>query len=392
MEEWETAFYAYRAAQARLATAGAYLSLLSWEQTVQPLGVAGTAADWAAYTTRVVRALRRRQQMLAQAYLQYIRAYDIQESLGETVTGAGGDDLDSYRQILLDGIQDAATMGTDDTASAWPEDADWDFITSELRQVDPNGASSNARAARFTDVDLDRHIQEYLDTWGENRPVTKAPFNWPPLQDDSHDQAHRSMFVDLAERAARDLKDEAKKRDTARETEADRETLQQEAAEDFKVKGNRIAGQVMGATSHAADQVTNWVLRSDRKIRAVARGTSATPCAFCAMLASRGFAYSSVQTAMTTRGGTSDVNDTSFKRYHPNCQCYPIVRYIDAAEVPTLNKKFRQMWNTAAGQPGDPLNNLRLALYKENNEAINQRRRQLYYDRKSRREWEAAGR
>ena len=82
---------------------------------------------------------------------------------------------------------------------------------------------------------------------------------------------------------------------------------------------------------------------------------------------------------------------TAFRRVHPNCQCYPIIRYVDADELPELNRKFRQMWDNAQGTGKDRLNSFRRALYAENRDAINTKRRQRYWDKKSQREWEAAG-
>ena len=382
MQEWLAAFYAYRAAQARMATAAAYLSLLQWERGVSTLAPSPGVTQWAEYSVRVIRSFRRRQRLLAQSYLQYVRALEIQEPLGDPIMG-GGESLEDYRRSFLEGLQDAALLGGDADTS-WPADPDWDFVTSELRQFDPEGASRNARGANFTDVDLDRHIQEFLDSVEGDHPVSRVEFNWPEDEGESNDRAHLEYLLRRLKELRKEVADRDRRRDNLRDEPADRETVKREYEESVRGAGNVVAGEVMSATSHAADQVTDRALRSDRKIRAVARGTAANPCAFCAMLASRGFVYSG------DSFGSGDMT-TAFRRVHKNCQCYPIIRYVDADELPELNRKFRQMWDNAQGTGKDRLNSFRRALYAENRDAINTKRRQRYWDKKSQREWEAAG-
>lgn len=65
------------------------------------------------------------------------------------------------------------------------------------------------------------------------------------------------------------------------------------------------------------------------------------------MLASRGFVYVSAATAGFTAGGVSDI--------HPNCHCFPIVRWVDVEndQLPALNKYFMEMWpKVTAGYSG----------------------------------------
>jgi hypothetical protein len=361
MEEWEAAFYAYRAAQARVATGAAYLSLLEWERTVNPTAVVSSSASWLRYTVRVIRGARRRQQLLAQSYLQYVRALEIGEPPGRPVNGADGGLLEDYRQAFLDGLQDAALMGEAAQQSSWPADADWDYILAELRQVDPEGASANARAASFVHVDIDRHIQEFLDSWGPNARVTPVNFQWPPLEAGRNDAAHERHFRELVREVQKEIA-------AGGAEEVTREQAREALREAARTAGSKLAGQVMLASTDAADQVTTHALRSDRKIKAVARGTTATPCWFCAMLASRGFVYS---------GGSFGGGDmtTAFRRVHPNCQCYPIIRYVHADQLPALNQKFKDMWENAPGAGHNKTKAFRRALYDEGKDEINAKRR-----------------
>ena len=377
MDEWEAAFYAYRAAQARVATAGAYLSLLEWERTVNPTAIATSSASWLRYMVRILRGTRRRQQLLAQSYYQYVRALEIREPLGPPVNDSAGGTLGDYRQAFLDGLQDAALMGGPSQQTSWPADADWDYIMAELRQVDPQGASANARAASYTTIDLDRHIQEFLDSWGPDAAVRTVDFTWPPLEAGTNDEAHLRHFQQLVREVEKEI------RSSGDET-VTREQARQQLNEKAHTAGSKLAGQVMLASTHAADQVGEHMFRSDRKIRAVARGTSATPCSFCAMLASRGFVY-----AGDSFGGGNMTS--AFRRVHPNCQCYPIIRYVDADQLPALNQKFKDMWEAAPGAGNEKTKAFRRALYDEDKDNINAKRRRRYHERKMARAWESAG-
>ena len=377
VEEWETAFYTYRAAQARMATAAGYLVLNEWNTLVNPYSMtASVAGSFMEYLVRVIRAFRSRQMNLARSYLQYIAALEIESPAGEPLFGGDSTRLSTYRDTFLEGVMDAAGMESNEV-QYWPTDDDWEFVLSELRQLDYEGASANAKSIPLSDIDLARHIGEFQDSWEADKAVSHVELEWP--EDGDHDAAHRQYFEDLVKELSseadksRDI-DDALHRD---DLEEQRTRIERKAEETTRVAGNKLAGQVMQATSDAADQVTAWAMNTDRRIRLVARGTSATPCAFCAMLASRGFAYNSVATAMTSRSSSG-----GFKRVHPNCQCYPIVRYVDVSELPALNQHFRDMWREAANAEGDSMKNFRLALYAENKDAINARRRRLYHERK----------
>lgn len=381
VEEWETAFYTYRAAQARMATAAGYLVLNEWNSLVNPYSMGASAAGtFMEYLVRVIGAFRTRQLNLARSYLQYIAALEIEAPGGEPLFGGDASRLSTYRDTFLEGVMDAAGMESDEV-QYWPTDSDWDFVLSELRQLDYEGASENAKSVPLSDIDLARHIGEFQDSWEPDKQVSFVEFEWPE-DGQGNDEAHRRYFMELVAELEKDQQRAQEDADQlAKDDEDPKDRHEREAkqlTETSRVSGNKLAGQVMQATSDAADQVTQWAMDTDRRIRAVARGTSATPCSFCAMLASRGFAYSSVATAMTSSASTG-----GFKRVHPNCQCYPIIRYVDADKVPALNQLFSDMWEQSKGQGEDTLKVFRRALYAMNRDAINARRRRLYHERKA---------
>lgn len=79
--------------------------------------------------------------------------------------------------------------------------------------------------------------------------------------------------------------------------------------------------------------------RGDRRMIGWARATSGQPCAFCAMLASRGPVYG------------ADV--VEFKA-HDHCTCSPEPVYRDDAEWPRGSRRLRELWDDSTeGLSGD---------------------------------------
>lgn len=103
----------------------------------------------------------------------------------------------------------------------------------------------------------------------------------------------------------------------------------------------RVSGDVSRLVMlGGSDTITNEAKRS--KLR-FARVTSGNPCAFCAMLASRGPVYWSEETA-------------SFEP-HGNCSCFPEIEYGEGYEWPGHAREFQDLWK----QTGD-LKSFRSAL------------------------------
>lgn len=76
-------------------------------------------------------------------------------------------------------------------------------------------------------------------------------------------------------------------------------------------------------------------IRSDRNALGWARATSGTPCAFCAMLASRGAVYRSEQTA-------------SFQA-HDSCACFPEPAFSRDADPPPGTERYHDLWEQSDG-------------------------------------------
>ena len=92
-----------------------------------------------------------------------------------------------------------------------------------------------------------------------------------------------------------------------------------------------FAAHSAAATRHTLDGGRDTIYngREDRTLLGVARKTSSRPCAFCAMLASRGPVYFSIETA-------------SF-RSHDVCHCQPEPVYR-AGTWPAGSERFASLW------------------------------------------------
>lgn len=381
--EWETAFVAYRAAQARLAHAGAYMALRAWDELINPANFRRSLSRWLDRVTKIVRAFRARQRRLAQAYYQYGRALEIGETFGTPVDGSQPT-LGNYRNAFLDQVQDAALLESR-TRSDWDDRDDTAEIRRELQNLlSADDDEFDQRRVNFRSVSLDEAIQRFLDNWqAQDAEVDVVPMEWPDQEADNADEIHREVLQKEAERLWEESERDAEIEDEQEESEerdpADRrQSIIDRLNEASRNVGNRVAGRVMNATTHAADQVTNWAMDRDRRVYGVARGTGPNPCALCAIAASRGFVYHSVSSAMTTSSGGS------FKRFHENCQCYPIIRWVPSQAEPETTRKWRNIYNAAASEGGNVFNNFRRRVHAETAAHVNARRRRYRERNKTR--------
>lgn len=107
------------------------------------------------------------------------------------------------------------------------------------------------------------------------------------------------------------------------------------------------------AMRHALDGGRETIVttaNTDPAAKGWARVTSGDACAFCAMLASRGYVFHSEAAAEL--------------HVHDSCRCSAVVRYHDNAELPSHSARFRQLWSeSTVGTSGtDSLNAFRRAL------------------------------
>lgn len=121
-----------------------------------------------------------------------------------------------------------------------------------------------------------------------------------------------------------------------------------------EVVANATLAKVSGAVGmyvldFGRDTLVNMV-RSDSQALGWARATSGDPCAFCAMLASRGPVYQTEETA-------------NFEA-HRACACMPVPQWDRDQEWPAGSRDLKQVWSTSTRGLGgkDALNAFRRTL------------------------------
>lgn len=316
----------HRAAQARLGLIAAYLSLAEWE-SVSALDAAGTAGEWIVKSLRVIAAVRKLSRRLAISYYQLARALETGRTLGVPEGSSGDVTLGDLRSNFRLNALDVASLPSPLTRS---DDPDIRWFENLLEQQE---GSTNSRSIRLADVAVDPLLQDLMDVEGTNdaQPITVDKYDWPEAMsykevDDAFRRLLRKQAVDYSADAV--------------ETIRSNEDLKPKQALDQIGTAHEAAGSLGSGTVDAASidggrEVINQAIRNDRLVRAVARGTSTNPCAFCAMLASRGFVYKSEKSAY--------VGD-DVEKVHINCHCFPIVRFLRESELPELNRYFQEKW------------------------------------------------
>lgn len=320
----------HQAAQARLGFAAAFLSLSEW-QAVAPLQPAETAASWLAFSLRAIAAVRKLSRRLAVEHYQLVRALETGRTLGvpegfPATLGSTtlGDLRSNYRKTALD----IASLPSPRSRS---DDPDIRWFEEHLASIPPDALPG---AIHLDDIEVDPLIQDFLDAEGSGDATTISidKYTWPKdLSREEVDSAYRDLLRQQAVDAGAKVNDLRKSPDLSPD-----EALT--AIETTHAStGSVSSGTVDSAGMAAGRDAILGAIRNDRLVLAVARGTGPDPCAFCAMLASRGFVYKSEATA-----GVGD--SEAIVKYHIHCHCYPIFRYVKESELPALNAYFQEKW------------------------------------------------
>lgn len=328
----------HQAAQARLGIAAAYLALAEWEG-VNALNAEETAAVWIVTSLRIITAVQKMSRKLAIAYYQLSRALESGTTLGAPIDSPTTDvTIGQLRTTFRDIALDVASLPAPLTPSA---DPDIRWFEEELQKKEIPDPQTPGRLIRLQDAQVDPLIQDLLDVEGSDSsaPVSIDKWDWEPeLSFDEVDELFRDLlWKQTVKRAA----DKTKALRASPELTPDQAmTLIEESHE---AAGSMGSGTVDALGMEGGRQAIDKAIRKDRRIKLVARGTSSDPCAFCSMLAGRGFVF----TGETS--GVGDAEDGSvgdeIKLYHPNCHCFPIVRFVNTSDtLPPMNAYFQEMW------------------------------------------------
>jgi hypothetical protein len=118
------------------------------------------------------------------------------------------------------------------------------------------------------------------------------------------------------------------------------------------------AGAAMSQALNGGRETITGTVEADPLALGWARATSADPCAFCRVLASRGPVYKTEASAKFKTSATTS------ESYHPTCHCTAEPVYRRDADWPAGAREFRRQWNeTTVGLHGrDALNAYRRSL------------------------------
>ncbi|WP_029090110.1 hypothetical protein [Brevibacterium album] len=317
--EIEMLEHVHRAAIARLGLAIGILARDEW-QTVNPLNPNLSRAEQRIW--RLILGGRQMSRRLSELYLRLIRALEI----GETYAGSTGPavtSLDELREQYLALVTEVLEFAFSITPDM---DIDEQWLADLLRDAEDDETHPRA--------ELEDAIAGWLTERGPDGRLRIRDFVWPQDQVETLDDAARVYGNSI--RAAGPDGLQHKLNELARKHADDADRFRREAAAEFEKHGNMLAAEVDKAGIDAGRDFIMEAVQKDsrRSSMTVARGTRANPCAFCAMLASRGFVYLSARTAM---------HGYSMQAYHPNCHCFPILRW-KTDTLPERNEYFQEKW------------------------------------------------
>jgi len=334
----------HQAVQARIGIAAAYLSLAEW-QAVAALTPETTAAVWLAVSLRTILAAGKLSSRAAAAYYRLARALETGRTMGDP------DEAVTLGQLR----RDFRDLAIDVAATPYPrspnDDPDIRWFEQQLASLQDEDLPISLR-----DAEVDPLIQELLDAEGADRTIEVDDFEWPddPILEDI-EEAYSEM---LRQQAVKRLADKVQALRSSEDLTPDQALSLID--ESHAAAGSNGSGTVDAASIAPGRAAIDTAARSDKTVLAVARGTSSDPCAFCAMLASRGFVYKSDQSAHV---GDDDVA----KKVHVHCHCFPIYRWVKESELPPMNRYFQAKWpEVTAGHGGkDALNAWRRWIYSQ---------------------------
>lgn len=344
---------AHRAAQAKLGIAGAYLAIQTWNANVSATAVAAGGDAWLSLSLTMIRAIRRKSGRLAIAYYQLVRAIEAGKTLGvpEYSDDPNAVTMGGLRKQYLDMLLEIAALGDEGAAGTGNSDGDERLFEDHLKRrgdlplpLDPQSSAPN-----IDDVDLGSYIEDLVDVSdysNDDTPIAIDDYDWGA--EEEADSIRDEFADELREKA---IKAQEAKIDALRKAELDSKQTLDRARAGHEKTGSTAGGLVDQAGISAGREKIEQASRSDARVRMVARGTGPNPCAFCAMLASRGFVFTEAtamerslakQEAALEKGASRD----EIEKYHPSCHCYPIIRFanIPDATLPELSQFFKDNW------------------------------------------------
>lgn len=317
--ELETLEMAYLAAMARLGLALGQLARDEW-RSVNPLSPGG--GDWESRVWRLLYGTRLTQRRLTETYYRLARAIETGRLLASSDSWSTARTLAELRGEFLFLIQQVFDFDFEVDPTTDPD---------QMLLYDYLADADRKHPDWFPRDELDEAIENWLGERGPDGDLRFEDFVWPQDRVESYEDAAEVFGDAILEAGPGDL--QRKLDELAKKHADDADAYREAAQEEFETHGRKVAAIVDKAGMDAGRELIMDAAQKDRyrSSMRVARGTRASPCHFCAMLASRGFVYLSAQSAV---GVTA---------YHPNCHCFPIIRWV-SEELPERNSYFNKMW------------------------------------------------
>ena len=376
-------------------------------QSVNPLRATQTYQTWFFQSLRIATAAAYMIQAIALSQYRLARALDAFETYsldGQT----GAIPLGALRQDLIDAVEDAMSLGG--SGEGLPEDDDialFNELVSELREefaemaerlIEKETRSADAVRDLAGHDSPDREslervrdrMDELLDEMLED-PSTDD--GWlieivlPP--DDvglDPDEVRRAF-----EENRRDLEESVRKA----YIEEIENVLESRFTERYKIEdayddirriadkaGLDAAAYLERLAKERGQAVVERLAAKDNKLLLAARRTGPNPCAFCAMLAARGYVYTGTTAAGSSRGnkkrdgslvdtsqGDWDTGIDGVRRYHANCQCSVVYRWQESDSTESVSSHLAALYEAAGSRT--EFRNLLDRMRRENGGSLN---------------------
>lgn len=376
-------------------------------QSVNPVRATQTYQTWFFQSLRIAAAAAYMIQAIALSQYRLARALDAFETYsldGQTGTVP----LGVLRQDLIDAVEDAMSLGG--SGEGLPEDDDialFNDLVSELREefaemaerlIEKETRSADAvrDLAGHDNPDresLDRvrdRMDELLDEMLED-PSTDD--GWlieivlPPddigLDPDEVRRGFEENRRDLEESVRKAYIEEIENVLESRFTE--RYKLE-DAYDDIRriadKAGLDAAAYLERLAKERGQAAVERLAAKDNKLLLAARRTGPNPCAFCAMLAARGYVYTGTTAAGSSRGnkkrdgslidtsqGAWDTGVDGVRRYHANCQCSVVYRWQESDSTESVSSYLASLYEAAGSRT--EFRNLLDRMRRENGGSLN---------------------
>lgn len=293
----------HRVAQEKLGLAAGLVAFTAFEEVnvLTPT----TQAAWYARIVSVTIAMRRISRRLAARYYNLARAIETRTTFPDIdgVHKEGTVPMSLLYQEMTEVLNEVINITTPDVADPTP-----DVIDSEI------GMSREDRLDEIDqiieDVFTDLLPEEDSSDWLDEAEIE----DWDWGVDESDDKEFLAELEDAIQSEAEKLAEAANDlmtEDGDKVSERVREVLDKHA--------DIVAGTADQGVMVQGRNVEEDVRLHDKRVKAYYRVTGSNPCAFCAMLASRGAVYYSKASA----GGTPET------AYHLNCHCRAIAIWLN---------------------------------------------------------------